>query len=55
MSGANGVKHIWKKYTEKLLNAENDLDGDVDCLISEVASAIPLTLFGYWTFNKHYY
>ena len=25
-------KHMWKKYMEKLLNDENDWDGEVDCL-----------------------
>ena len=44
------MKNIWRKYMEKLLNVENDWDGQVDCpevmgphgLISEevVASAI---------------
>ena len=47
---ANGIKIIWRKYMEKLLNVENDWDGEVDypevmgphCLISEeeVAAAI---------------
>ena len=50
MSGADGMKDIWRKYIEKLLNVEHDWDGDVDCpqvmgpchLISEeeVAAAI---------------
>ena len=50
MSNADGMKNIWRKYMEKLLNVENDWDGDVDCpevmgpccLISEeeVAAAI---------------
>ena len=50
MSDADGRKNIWRKYMEKLLNVENDWDGEVDCpevmgpccLISEeeVASAI---------------
>ena len=45
-----GMKNIWRKYMEKLLNIENDWNGDVDCpevtgpccLISEeeVAAAI---------------
>ena len=47
---ADGMKNIWRKYMEKLLNIENDWDGEVDCpemmwpccLISEeeVSSAI---------------
>ena len=50
VSDADGMKNIWRKYIEKLLNVENDWDGDVDCpevmgphcLISEeeVAAAI---------------
>ena len=50
VSDADGMKNIWRKYMEKLLNVENDWDGEVDCpevmgphcLISEeeVASAI---------------
>ena len=49
-SDADGMKDIWRKYMEKLLNVENVCDGDVDCpevmgpccLISEeeVAAAI---------------
>ena len=49
VSDADGMKNIWK-YMEKLLNVENDWDGEVDCpevmgprcLISEegVAAAI---------------
>ena len=49
-SDADGMKNIWRKYIEKLLNVENDWDGEVDChevmgphcLISEeeVAAAI---------------
>ena len=31
VSDADGIKDIWKKYMEKLLNVENDWDGDVDC------------------------
>ena len=31
VSDADGMKNIWKKYMEKLLNVENDWDGDVDC------------------------
>ena len=31
MSDADGMKNIWRKYMEKLLNVENDLDGKVDC------------------------
>ena len=47
---ADGMKNIWRKYMEKLLNVENDLYGDVDrlevmgpcCLIleEEVAAGI---------------
>ena len=50
VSDADGLKNIWRKYIEKLLNVENDWDGEVDCpevmgphcLISEeeVAAAI---------------
>ena len=50
VSDADGMKQIWRKYIEKLLNGENEWDGEVDCLevmgpcflISEeeVASAI---------------
>ena len=50
MSDADGMKNIWRKYMEKLLNVENDWDVEVDCpevmgpccLISEekVAAAI---------------
>ena len=50
VSDADGMKDIWRKYMKKLLNVENDWDGDVDChgvmgrgcLISEeeVAAAI---------------
>ena len=28
---ADGMKNIWRKYMEKLLNVENDWDGEVDC------------------------
>ena len=31
VSVADGMKHIWRKYMEKLLNVENDWDGEVDC------------------------
>ena len=31
MSDADGTKIIWRKYMEKLLNVENDWDGEVDC------------------------
>ena len=31
VSDADGMKNIWKKYIEKLLNVENDWDGEVDC------------------------
>ena len=50
VSDADGMKNIWRKYMEKLLNIENDRYGEVDCpevmgpccLISEeeVAAAI---------------
>ena len=50
VSDADGMTNIWRKYMEKLLNVENDWDGEVDCpevmgphcLISEeeVAAAI---------------
>ena len=50
VSHAKCMKDIWKKYMEKLINVENDWDGEVDCpevmvphcLISEeeVAAAI---------------
>ena len=30
VSDADGMKNIWRKYIEKLLNGENDWDGDVD-------------------------
>ena len=32
VSGADGMKDIWRKYLEKLLNVGNDWDGEVDCL-----------------------
>ena len=31
VSEADGMKNIWKKFMEKLLNVENDWDGEVDC------------------------
>ena len=31
VSDADGIKNIWRKYVEKLLNVENDWDGKVDC------------------------
>ena len=31
MSDADGMKNIWRMYIEKLLNVENDWDGEVDC------------------------
>ena len=31
VSDADGMTNIWKKYMEKLLNVENDCDGEVDC------------------------
>ena len=50
VSDADGMKNIWRKYIEKLINVENDWGGEVDypgmmgphCLISEeeVAAAI---------------
>ena len=30
VSDADGMKNIWRKYMEKLLNVENDWDGEVD-------------------------
>ena len=32
VSDADGMKNIWRKYLEKLLNVVNDWDGEVDCL-----------------------
>ena len=56
MSDADGMKNIWRKYMEKLLNVETDWDGEVDCpgvigpycLISEeeVAAANKLLKIG---------
>ena len=50
VSDDDGMKNIWRKYMEKLINVANDWDGEVDCpevmgphcLISEeeVAAAI---------------
>ena len=50
VSDDDGMKNIWRKYMEKLLNVENDWDGEVDfpevmwprCLIleEEIAAAI---------------
>ena len=60
VSDADGMKNIWTKYMEKLLNVENDWDGEVDChevmgphcLISEeeVAAAIKglKSSWSYW-------
>ena len=31
VSDADGMKNIWRKYMEKLLNVENDWDVEVDC------------------------
>ena len=31
VSEADGVNNIWRKYMGKLLNVENDLDGEMDC------------------------
>ena len=31
MSDADGMRNMWRKYMAKLLNIENDWDGDVDC------------------------
>ena len=31
VSDADGMWNIWRKYMEKLLNVENDWDGEVDC------------------------
>ena len=30
-SDADGMNNIWRKYMEKLLNVENDWDGEMDC------------------------
>ena len=43
VSDADGMKNIWRKYMEKVLNLENDWDGEVDC--PEVMGA-PLSHFG---------
>ena len=31
VSDPDGVKNIWRKYMEKLLNVENNWDGEVAC------------------------
>ena len=31
VSDTDGMKDIWRKYMEKLLNVENGWDGEVDC------------------------
>ena len=31
VSDADGMKNLWRKYMEKLLNVKNDWDGEVDC------------------------
>ena len=31
VSDADGMRNVWIKYMEKLLNVENDWDGEVDC------------------------
>ena len=31
VSDADGMRNIWRKYMEKLLNVETDWDGEVDC------------------------
>ena len=31
VSDADGMKNIWMKHMEKLLNVDNDWDGKVDC------------------------
>ena len=31
VSDDDGMKNIWRKYMEKLLNVENDWGGEVDC------------------------
>ena len=31
VSDADGMKDMWRKYMEKLLNAENEWDGEVGC------------------------
>ena len=50
VSNADGMENIWRKYMEKLLNVENDWDGEVKChevirpccpiSVEEVAAAI---------------
>ena len=55
VSDADGMKDIWRKYMDTLLNVDNNRNGDVDCpevmgpccLISEeevAASIIGLTI-----------
>ena len=56
VSDADGMKDIWRKYMEKLLNVENEWDSDVDCsevmgpccliLEEKVAAAIKLLKIG---------
>ena len=56
VSEADGMRDIWRKYMEKLLNVENDWDGEVHysdmmgpcCLILEevVAAAIKVITIG---------
>ena len=43
VSDDDGIKNIWRKYMEKLVNVENDWDGEVDC--PEVIGAL-LSHFG---------
>ena len=31
VTDSRGVKEVWRTYMERLLNVENDWDGDVDC------------------------
>ena len=31
VSGAHCIKNICRKYMEKLIHAENDWDGELDC------------------------
>ena len=38
VSDSDGMNNIWRKYMEKLLNVENDWDGEVDCPEGPVVS-----------------
>ena len=43
VSDADGMKNIWRKYLEKLLNVKNDWDGEVDCPEVMVPHCMPMT------------